>query len=132
MITKQQYIDYFTAERERMMKSGYFTSVPEFLFVQDEDLSDWIFNHNNWNGCDILRRYLYNEPQPIQGIDIKEYRVDDTTYIFIFTSSSFYEIAWYKSRGKTDYIRKDGETITMDEYLDICNMLGVKLGRDNE
>lgn len=132
MITKQQYIDYADSERKRMTESGCFASTPEFLFVWDEDLSDWIVNPNNWNGCDILRRYLYSEPQSIPGIDIKEYVIDDQTHIFIFTSGSFYEISWYKCRGKTDYIRKDGEPITMDEYLDICNRLGVKLDTGRE
>lgn len=132
MITKAQYLDYFKSQKKRMLESGFFGSTPEPLFRYNEDFEEWLFNAANWNGCDILRRYLYNGYSQKSGIEIKEYVISDQTYIFIFTSDSFYEISWYKSRGKTDYIRKDGYPINLDEYLDICNKLGVKLGGNSE
>lgn len=127
MITQKEYLDYFELEKERMMKSGHFSSEPTFLFKYDPYFEEFVFDPDNWNGCDVLRRYLYKNDYEISKFEIKCYFINDSTYIFIFTPKSFYEISWYKSRGRTDYIRKDGDLITLDEYIEICNELNVKL-----
>ena len=137
MIYEKEYIDwYFNTEKPKMLSSGCFGSEPIFLFNHpdeekfNDDFDYWEFNNKNWNGGDILRCFLYKswyEDVSIEGLEIKRYRVDDTWYVFLFTKDSFYTIEWYKSRGRTDFIRKNGYDITLKEYIELCNILGVEL-----
>lgn len=130
MITITEYIEWYENEKKRMLISGQYKSMPTFLFKQMDDSDDWIFNPDNWNGGDILRHgllyILYNEKH-INSYEIKFFQHDNQTTIFIFTSNEWYEINWYKSRGRTDIIKKNGETIYLDEYIDLCNALNITL-----
>lgn len=93
-----------------------------------------VFNKDNWNsGQDLLRYFLlfiydYNLKNHIiyeNKIDIHILFKDDTwTGVIIDRDNNdVYYISWYKSRGRTDKILKNGEPITLDEYLEILNIL---------
>ena len=131
MITSYEYIQWYEKEKKKMLDSGLYGSEPTFLFKPDKyDPTDWIFNHDNWNGGDILRHFLYDnfyEVTRVGSFEIKYYIVDDQTTIFIFDSSNWYEISWYKSRGRTDIIKMNGDPIYLDDYVNLCNNLKVAL-----
>lgn len=131
MITSNDYIQWYKKEKEKMLDSGRYGSEPTFLFNRiDAESDDWIFNINNWNGGDILRHFLYDnlyELTRIASFEIKYYVIDDQTTIFIFTPTNWYEISWYKSRGRTDIIKMNGEPIYLDDYIDLCNELNITL-----
>ena len=140
MITYSQYVEWYANEKRNMLDSGVYASEPIFLFnapfVEDSEFMNdydyWTFNPDNWCGGDILRQHLYDtwwDDLAMDGVEIKRYFVDDEWHVFIFTKSSFYTLNWYKSRGCTDIIEKDGHPISLKEYIDICNKLGVNLTR---
>lgn len=126
MITVNAYIKWYKNEKKKMLDSGRYGSEPIFLFKLD----DWDrpFNPDNWNGGDILRHFLYNNDFAYIGsFEIKYYVVDDQTTIFLFASNKWYEISWYKSRGRTDIIKMNGEPICLDDYIKLCNELNITL-----
>lgn len=135
MIDYSEYVRWYERQKIEMMDSGVFGSEPTFLFsMTDERFADdfdyWEFNPDNWCGGDILRNFIYDtfyDNINIEGMDIKRYRIDDSWYVFIFTETSFYQIKWYKSRGNTERIAKDGDLISLKEYIDLCNLFGIKL-----
>lgn len=133
MITCKEYFDWYERAKRRMLDSGHYASEPTFLFIDREgitwgtpsDLQDWEFCPENWCGGDIVRNYIYEHLETLQlpGYDCRWYHIDDEWRVFFFSDSHFYEIGWYKSRGRTDFIRKDGNPITMGEYVDLYNAL---------
>ena len=130
MISCNEYINwYYSKEKPNMLRSGLYGSEPTFLFMDRYGDRYYEFNRDNWNGGDILRRYLYSNwgEISVEGFDIKWYHVDDSWYVFLFTESSFYEISWYKSRGRTDRILKDGCLIDLEDYIELCNELSITL-----
>lgn len=111
-----------------MLDSGKYGSEPKFLFKLFYD--DWIFNDDNWNGGDILRQGLLNildEEKRVNSHEIKYYHYDGQTTILILTSENWYEVSWYKNRGRTDIIRMNGEPIYLYDYIDLCNSLNITL-----
>lgn len=127
MITINDYIKWYDNEKRKMLDSGHFRSEPTFLFKYDEYSDEWIFNPDNWNGGDILRRATINLNKANEYYEIKYYRIDDQTTIFIFSSTSWYEISWYKNRGRTDIIKMNGEPIYLEDYINLCNSLNITL-----
>lgn len=130
MITVKDYLEWYENQKMYMILSGNFGSIPRFLFKQIEDTDDWIFNPDNWNGGDILRHgllYFIYDGKRIDSYEIKFFRHDDQTTVFIFSSSDWYEISWYKSRGRTDIIKMNGEPIYLDDYINLCNELNITL-----
>lgn len=131
MITIGNYLDWYKTKQIAMINSGNFGSTPTFLFNPlDDDPTEWVFNPRNWNGGDILRRGLmkiFDLGESIDGYEIKYFIHSDQTTIFIFTDTDWYEISWYKSRGRTDSIKKNGDPIYIDEYIDLCNALNITL-----
>ena len=58
MWSKEKYLEY-TKERINKFVIDYPTSdKPKLLFKYVEYEDDYIFNENNWNGCDLLRGFL--------------------------------------------------------------------------
>ena len=59
-MTCKEYYALFLKEKERMEATGFYKSPIEFLFNIDNEtaMEDWTFNDNNWNGMDIVRRYI--------------------------------------------------------------------------
>ncbi len=132
MITPDEYIYFSTTEMRKMSESGHYKSNPKPLFIYDDINDEMVFSPDNWNGCDILRRFFYDEYYPgcsllIEKFLINYYLIDNTTYIFILDDLDFYIITWYKSRGKTENIIKNGSPITLDEYIELCNRLNITL-----
>lgn len=90
MFTIKDYLDWYTKQKDDMLASGFYKSEPTFLFDKeyDDDPDDWYqFTPENWNGGDILRRWLiehrFHYPQ-LADYDIKYYWVDDQTTVYIF------------------------------------------------
>lgn len=131
MITSNDYIQWYKNEKRKMLDSGIYKSEPTFLFKPLEyDPTEWIFNPDNWNGGDILRHFLYDnfyELTQITSFEIKPYIYEDQTTIFIFTAKNWYEISWYKSRGRTDIIKMNGDPIYLEDYIDLCNALNITI-----
>lgn len=132
MITITEYIQWYGERKKEMIASGRYASEPTFLFkqVDEEDPTEWIFNLDNWNGGDILRHFFRDDYSKLSDelpYEIKYYVYEGQTTIFIFTPKDWYEISWYKSRGRTDIVKKNGERIYLDEYIELCNLLNVTL-----
>lgn len=133
MFTIKDYLEWYAKKKEEMLASGFYKSEPTFLFDKEceEDPEDWYrFNPKNWNGGDILRKFLLNNWfHDIHTTDytIKYYWVDNQTTIYIFGENEWFEISWYKSRGCTETIKHNGEYIYIDDYVRLCNCLGITL-----
>ncbi len=109
---------------------------------------DGSFNGDNWNsGMDEIRKRL--DTIVIAGNDIslsafRDEDLDNCHEINVFASMKFcsdqwyiiinivsvdidvydsYVITWYKSRGCTEMITKNGRPITIEEYVDMLNLL---------
>lgn len=117
-----------------------YVSIPEPLFIGVK------FNPDNWNGGDdIIRQftdYLKNEGRYAREFDweymsgdfISNYNwFNDQNYINITLHIyderinkwilESYLITYYKNRGKTEAIYKNGKLITLDEYIEILNII---------
>lgn len=131
MITINDYLEWYKEKKIDMLNSGNFRSEPKFLFKRlDDDTDEWIFDPGNWNGGDILRRGLLDilyEEKSIGSYEIKYFWHNEQTTFLIFKDNDWYEISWYKSRGRTDSIKKNGEPIYIGEYIDLCNALNITL-----
>lgn len=133
MFTIKDYLDWYAKRKEEMVASGFYKSEPTFLFKKDcmEDSDDWYrFDPDNWNGGDILRRWLVEHWTPdlcLADYEIKYYWVDDQTTIYILGEYEWFEISWYKSRGRTETIMHNGHDIYIDDYVRLCNYLGITL-----
>jgi hypothetical protein len=131
MITINEYIEWYKKEKREMLDSGHFRSEPKFLFKRlYDDTDEWIFNPDNWNGGDILRHGLLDilDHDKTDGLpEIKYFRHDDQTTFLVFVKADWYEISWYKSRGRTDHIKKNGEPINLEDYIELCNLLNLPL-----
>lgn len=132
-MTCEEYYALFLKDKERMEATGFYLSPIKFLFNVDNEIAmeDWTFNDNNWNGCDVIRRYLvehWYEPPIISKYAIYNYYVDDDWYVIIAGEYHFYIINWYKDRGHTSSIIKDGQPITFGEYIELYNMFEQNVG----
>ena len=127
--TPQEYLDWVKEETDRKMRTGLYKSPIKPLFkVEEEDKVEdpewWIFDEENWNGGDILRHLLVNHPNRLVPSIIWFYYIcDGQTYIFLFKENSFYEISWYKDRGRTEKILMNGSPITLLDYINLYNEL---------
>jgi len=131
-MTVKDYLTWYEKEKERMIASGHYGSKPRPLFLKELDDPEeyWVFNRDNWNGGDILRRWFYRYWSPditLADYIIKYYWIDDQTTIYILGENEWYEISWYKDRGKTEKIERNGHSIELGEYINLCNYLGIKL-----
>lgn len=133
MITIAEYINWCNKERKKKYESGLHKSEIKFLFNLDYygNYSEHSqFNEDNWAGGDILRYYLIDNFDEINSNNFiykKHYCIDDQTTILLLEKNGWYEISWYKSRGCTERIKKDGEPITLGEYIELCNLLKIEL-----
>ena len=138
MLTEIKYINWYEKEKENMIRNKELGMEPVFLFdipidskgVIINDYSHWVFSPNNWNGGDAIRYYLNDNwgKVVVNGFDIKWYYVEENEqyHVFIFGDAKFYEITWCVHSGKTDYIRINGNLISLTEYIELCNILGVE------
>ena len=126
MITCKQYIEWCKREKERLMSTGLFKSEITPLFKEsDEPMYNWEFNEDNWNGGDIVRRYLYDNLYDIRikGYEFYAYCAEDEWFLFILGRHDFYTVNWYKQRGRTQSITKSGQPITLGEYVELFNLI---------
>lgn len=130
MITKellQRNIDYIFEH----FKDFNYGSTTRSLFKEG------VFNDGNWNGGDSVIRQFLEEYQ--YDSEITAFEVDDT-YLEIISLNdeddhsitisvrkghelTNYEFGFYKSRGKTDYAKKDNKSMTEDEYIELLNLI---------
>lgn len=131
MITSNDYIRWYENKKKEMLNSSMFGSEPTFLFTRTDDWEyDMVFNPKNWNGGDILRRgllKLLDERRNVEPYEIKYFCIEEQTTIFLFAATKWYEISWYKNRGCTESIKMNGEPIYLEDYIDLCNSLGISL-----
>lgn len=131
MITISDYLKWYDLEYERMMKSGHFASKPVFLFERTDDTPEyWEFNRDNWNGGDIIRRWLYEHWQEVERVGnytIKFYWDSDQSTVFLFADNEWFEFSWYKQRGRTEKIERNGHPIDLGDYIALCNVLRLEL-----
>lgn len=133
-MTVNEYIAWSEKYRSRLIESGYFRSKPEPLFIRDH-FDDYYpayleFNPDNWNGGDILRKWLVEVWTPdlqLKDYQIKYYWVDDQTTIYILGENEWFEISWYKNRGRTESIKLNGRYIDLDDYVRLCTYIGITL-----
>lgn len=94
------------------------------------------FKNNNWNsGQDIVRDYIYEyhidsytsedfiTKEPTVNLYIKYTREEDQHSVLIVNDENFYTLTWYKNRGKTELITRNGCVIAADEYVELVNIL---------
>lgn len=132
-MTVNDYLTWAEKERNRKISSGYYAGTPTPLFVKDSyeyGPDAWGFNPDNWNGGDILRRWFVDVWKPdilLADYIIRYYRVDNQTTIYILGKNEWFEISWYKNRGRTESIKRNGQYIDLDDYIRLCNYLGIVL-----
>ena len=141
MWSKEKYLEY-TKERINKFVIDYPTSdKPKLLFKYVEYEDDYIFNENNWNCCDLLRGFLLTKlydngvklDLTINNIHLTAdccYDNDDWRgYILLESGVNYYDlytITWYKHRGRTESIMKNGEPITLTDYVMLLNLLSIE------
>ena len=127
--TPQEYLSKVNEEIKRIADSPRYKSAAKSIFVlldgcDPMDFDFWEFTSDNWNGYDILRHILTEHwGDSTQEIDLKYFIFNDQKYIFAFWRGSFYEISWYKDRGRTEKIFRNGEPISLFDYLVLYNRL---------
>ena len=105
---------------------------------------DGIFNPNNWNGGDdVIReftKYVERKSGFFCEFESKKYLyqifcvyqfIDDEKYFTITVikdngsreNVDSYVINYYKDRGTTNWIFKNGKIINEDEYIELLNLL---------
>lgn len=141
MITKQGLLQrHNELVNYAKQKSSGFESIPKPLFVGVK------FNPDNWNGGDAIIRqftyYLEDEGRYAREFDWEYMSGDfisshnwfnDQNYINIILHVyderinkwilESYLITYYKNRGKTEVIYKNGKLITLDEYIELLNII---------
>ena len=130
MIKVEEYKRWCDLQKSEKVKSGLYKSPIKLLFAPREPDLEFVFTPDNWNGGDILRHFLtehFDENTLINNLCLYYYLIDDQRTVLILGVDSWYEISWYKNRGQTEIIRKNGEFITLEEYIELCNKLGVEL-----
>lgn len=125
-ITFKDYYSFYLKNKESLTASNIILEKePQFLFEYDGVHEEWMFNFDNYNGCDILKNAFYNN-KISKHYDYRICKINNTTHIFIFIKSDVYEIS-YENKEQTHCITKNKKIISVDEYLNLCNMIGVNL-----
>lgn len=113
------------------------SSQPESLFTIDEE-EEYIFNPSNWNSGQDIVRYMLLDIFDNLKLTFDESRNNDRIYGFIQYNDddwygniihennnhrTSYFIRWYKNRGRTEVILKNGYNITLKEYIELILIL---------
>lgn len=144
MITKyidKNFLDDLFNKQYARFKEMKGSDLPIELFKFDEgmkinedttELSDYLFNEDNWNsGQDLLRYFFLNFYD--NNVEIhKSWRLTvdvlfkEDSWIGVIIdnhNNDIYLSKWYKSRGTTSIITKNAENINLEEYIEILNKL---------
>ena len=133
--TVRKLVELFKTNRIAAEKNPHIASEIKPLFNKNGT-----FNIHNWNSRqDIIRERLYEEDilycentlviQEYECLDILAciHCANDMWYIQIGIMDTdcddSYIIRWYKQRGCTEMISKNGKPITISEYTDLLNTL---------
>lgn len=143
MATKQGLIQRHNKLVDYAKRKGSpYGSIPSPLFIGNK------FNLKNWNGGDaVIRQFTFNLEKSDHNSYVKEFEwkyksgdlianwdyFNDQNYVQITlrvyddrVEEWGYEqflITYYKRRGAIDLIRKNGKTITLDEYVELLNII---------
>lgn len=146
--TAKKFLKYSKEYRKKFNDSNPGGSKSKKLFKPIErwgnkdDMESYIFQKDNWNDADLLRSYIHNELEG-KGICKKDKELDGGQKAYIFFSScddskkatiiifgnyqhDTYEIYWYKNRGNTENIMKNGQEIFLTEYVTLLNILDIE------
>lgn len=130
-MTAKLFLECAKQHKLKLEAAGLYKSEIKELFLPPEDesfIDDFTyyeFNPENWNAFNPLRKLLYDKWDEIKipNYEVRFYIYDNQKYIFIFGDRDFYEISWYKDRGKTEKINMNGEPINLSDYLDLFTVI---------
>lgn len=141
MWSEESYLEYAKARIESFKANNPTSSDPKLLFKYVEHEEEYIFDEDNWNGYDLLRKFLLTKLYD-NGVKLDVtignthvtadccYDMDDWRgYILLERSTNIYDLytlSWYKHRGKTESIKKNETPITLTDYVMLLNLLGVE------
>lgn len=131
----------FAARKKSASESEIYASEPKPLFDESG-----IFNPNNWaSDQDVIRSGFHENDLLHNGNSFRAVRVDGHANTTLLTADIFhigeqwfvtidgmssdkglyfsYIITWYKDRGCTEMILKNGKPATIYEYTDLLNNL---------
>ena len=139
--TKEKLEHLRQKRQEEFRNTSYYASQPQPLFIDER------FNPDNWNGGDdVIRgilRDLYWNHYVTELDDVNRKDTDFVVYISSFSHDDYtlytiitkevdlygyvdvhsYVVWWYKNRGNTEGLVKDGRYMTEDEYVHLLNIL---------
>lgn len=102
------------------------------------DFPGTVFTGDNWNDArlSLLRNLVgcleVGEAREFDwdGNNAHMFRcyLEDQNYVFIRVEGSLYHIEWYKSRGRTEVVNKDGQPITLVELQILIRHLAEAFG----
>lgn len=139
MWTCKSFLLYSKGYRKEFKKNNINGSKPKKLFkplskYEKENYEDYVFQSDNWNDADLVRQYIQENliDKNLNAIEKNNLAIyytfdEDTRRTTIIKKNEFshdaYEIGWYKNRGATNYITKNNNSICLDEYVELLNLL---------
>lgn len=145
MWTANSFLEYSKLQRKKFKKDFPTSDKPKKLFKKRYEncpVDEYIFTSNNWNNTDLLRSFIVENMEE-KSIDYLTCGKNDNVTIYFsskddvkhaaiilkndFFDYDFYEIDWYKYRGRTDSITKNSYPILLDGYVNLLNLIGVKV-----
>lgn len=139
-MTVDEYKEYLRMNNEIKNASDLYGSPIGDLFINN-GVGDYVFNDKNWCGGDILREsilacYDGDNPNAQELPDCVQYWYIDDENIAVIDFSDFVlkkcgvygvlYMRWYKSRGHTELIEYNGDEISLEAYVTICNVVFTK------
>lgn len=148
----EDYVKYEEEHIKKFDEENPNGSPAKPLFVpcgNKEDFESYAFSRDNWNGADVLRDYIYksfelesctHEQKFSMVLNDGHYDVasinmffcinEDARHALIVVSVEgrfdSYDIQWYKHRGRTDSITKNGYPVELEDYIYLLNILNIE------
>lgn len=135
-ITAELLREIYTYKYKCAKADPRYGSDPVSMFDKNGD-----FVTDNWaSGQDLVRKFFEYYPVGNRVIDLRNSKIcfdlitihynwhDDQHYLQITPVNDnlgycdHYFISWYKSRGRTERIYKNGRPIKIEEYAELCNI----------
>jgi len=140
--TCESFLKYSKEKRNDFKKNYPTSDKPKKLFKLlgscKKNYEDYIFSEKNWNDTDILREYIEEKMESTGCRYITSYHKGTYAYIFFTCADDIkhativvmksrlhdtYEISWYKNRGRTSSITKNGRLISLPDYVGLLNII---------
>lgn len=141
MWTEKMYLIYAKRKRKEFKQKYPNSSKPRKLF-RKIGKKEYIFSNDNWNDSDLVRDFIVHNMEEKGNRKIVEEKNGISFYIFFSiendvryasiivydeeNSHDNYQFIWYKHRGQTDSILKNGRPIFLEEYVKLMNLLEIK------